>query len=132
MVKRYWTSFVNDPETCPPLVEGTLAVCVAGDVAALEARCRELEGLLRRARPLCNEQGVGGIGWDIDHAFPAETGAERVCSHPIEEYNHHGFVSGNPNDYRCTICNTVVNFSPLQIAAWHDLRSTANRGAEHG
>jgi len=54
---------------------------------------------------------------------PEETVAEHVCLHPIEEYIHHGFVSGKQNDFRCTICNTVVNFSPSQLAAWDDFRA---------
>jgi len=45
-----------------------------------------------------------------------ETGAH--CVHPLGALFHHGFVSGKLHDYRCNLCDTVVNIPGLDSRIW--------------
>jgi hypothetical protein len=44
------------------------------------------------------------------------------CAHPLGALFHHGFVSGKLHDYRCNLCNTVVNIPGLDCRIWATAR----------
>ncbi len=60
------------------------------------------------------------------------------CVHPLGALFHHGFVSGKLHDYRCNLCNTVVNIPGLDSRIWAAARidfqnATAQKaGDQHG
>jgi hypothetical protein len=50
---------------------------------------------------------------------------ETACVHPRDKLFHHAFVSGNPGDYRCDVCNAIINFPPDE-----DVRPTSKTPAK--
>jgi hypothetical protein len=47
---------------------------------------------------------------------------ETVCKHPMNLVHYHGFVSGRLLDFRCTVCNTIFQYTTAEAADWEQIR----------
>jgi hypothetical protein len=75
---------------------------------------RENEGLREQLGDWLKANGPGGWIDDLRKRSTAET----RCVHPLGALFHHGFVSGKLHDYRCNLCNKVVNIPGLDSRIW--------------
>jgi hypothetical protein len=68
----------------------------------------------------------------FDFLYTALNGSapETACEHPMNMVNYHGSVSGVTNDFRCTVCNAVFQYTARQAAQWDEIREGLNAARE--